>query len=100
MNRELLDSVLRDSTSLMLARDLKNTYKMHWMHLVCQNHNCTNTLSRNEKRQILFDYELCKYLASPVLGRLLVPYLSFLARKGAEITDKTLQKVTSRQYCL
>ena len=56
MNRELLDSVLRDSTSLMLARDLKNIYKMHWMQLVRQKYNCTNTLSRNEKRQILFDY--------------------------------------------
>ena len=84
----------------MLTTDLKNVYKIHWMHLVCQKHNCTNTQSRYEKRQILFDYELYKHLAATVLGGLLALYLSFLARKGAEITDKILQKITSRHYCL
>ena len=93
MNCESLDSVLKDSTTLMLARDLKNIYKMHWMHLVCQKHNCTNTQSRNEKRQILFDYELCKHLATPVLGRLLVPYLSFLARKVQKLQIKDYRKL-------
>ena len=94
MNRESLDSVLKDSTTLMLARDLKNICKMHWMHLVCQKHNCTNTQSRNEKRQILFElYELCKHLATPVLGRLLVPYLSFLARKVQKLQIKDYRKL-------
>ena len=73
---------------------------MHWMHLVCQKHNCTNTQSRYGKRQILFDYELYKHIAATVLGGLLVHYLSFLARKGAKITDKRLQKITSQYYYL
>ena len=71
------------------------------MHLVYQKHyNYTNTHSRNEKRQILFGYELYKHLAAPVLGGLLVLYLSFLAEKDAEITDKGLHKITNRHYCL
>ena len=71
------------------------------MHLVCQEHyNCTNTQSHNGKKQILFGNELYKHLAITILGGLLVLYLSFLAQKGAEITDKKLQKITNRLYCL
>ena len=84
----------------MVARDLKKTYKMHWMHLVCQKHKCTKTQSRHEKRQILFACELYKHLAATVLGGPLVLYLNFLTRKGVEITDKRLQKIISRHYCL
>ena len=69
------------------------------MHLVCQKHyNCTNTPSRNGKRQRLFGYELYKHLAVNIFGGL--HYLSFLAQKGAQITDKKLQKITNRLYCL
>ena len=51
----------------MLAKDLK---KM--ILLVCQkDHNCTNTQSRNGKRQALFCYELYKQLAASVLRGLL-----------------------------
>ena len=84
----------------MLAMDLKKTYKMHWMHLICQKHNCTNTQSRYEKRQTLFYYELYKHLAATVLVGLLALYLSFLARRGADITDKGLRKIASRHCCL
>ena len=59
------------------------------MHLVCQKHySHTNTQSHDGKRQILFGYELYKHLAITILGGLHVLYLSFLAQKGAKITDK------------
>ena len=74
MNRESLESVLWDNTILMLARDLKKIYKMHWMHLVCHKHICTSTQLRYEKKQILFDYEIHKHPAATVLGGLLVFY--------------------------
>ena len=62
------------------------------MHLVCQKHySCTNTKSGNAKRQVLLGYELYKHLAATVLGGLLVLYLSFLAKKDAEITQKTTE---------
>ena len=88
---------MRQHNSYVSQRSKKDL-QMYWIHLVCQKHNCTNTESRYKKKQILFDYELCKHLAATVLDRLLVLYLSFLARKGAEITDKRLQKITSRHY--
>ena len=37
-----------------------------------------------------------KHLAATVLGGLLVLCLSFLAQKGAKITDKKLQKILNR----
>ena len=71
------------------------------MHVVCQKHySCTSTQSHDRKRQILFGYELYKHLAVTILGGLLVLYLSFLAQKGAKITDKKLRKITNRLYCL
>ena len=46
---------------------------MRRIHLLYQkDHNCTNTQSRNGKRQALFCYELYKQLAASVLGGLLV----------------------------
>ena len=67
------------------------------MHLVCQKHySCTNTKSGNAKRQVLLGYELYKHLAATVLGGLLVLYLSFLAKKDAEITHQKLQKILNR----
>ena len=68
------------------------------MHLVCLKHySCTNTKSRKAKRQVLLSYELYKVLAATAgLGELLLLYLSFLAQKDAEITDKKLQKILSR----
>ena len=67
------------------------------MHLVCQKHySCTNTKSGNAKRQVLLGYELYKHLNATVLGGLLVLYLSFLAKKDAEITHKKLQKILNR----
>ena len=69
------------------------------MHLVCQNHySCTSTQSHDGKRQILFGYEVYKHLAVTILGGLLALYLSFLAQKGAKITDKKLRKITNRLY--
>ena len=47
---------------------------------------------------MLFGYELYKHLTVNIFGGLL--YLSFLAQKGAEITDKKVQKITNRLYCL
>ena len=71
------------------------------MHLVCQKHySCTNTQPHDGKRQMLFDFELYKHLAVTILDGLLVIYLSFLAQKGAKITDKKLQKITNSLYCL
>ena len=52
------------------------------------------------EKDVLFGYELYTHLATTDLGGLLVLYLSFLAQKGAEITDQKLQKITNRYYCL
>ena len=49
---------------------------------------------------MLFGYELYKHLAVTILDGLLVLYLSFLAQKGAKITNKKLQKITNSLYCL
>ena len=71
------------------------------MHLVCQKHySCTSTQSHDDKRQILIGYELYRHLPVTILGGLFVLYLSFLAQKGAKITDKKLRKITNRLYCL
>ena len=48
--------------------------------------------------QILFSSELYKHLAATVLCGIFVLYLTFLTRKGAEITDTKLQKFTDRRY--
>ena len=71
------------------------------MHLVFQKHyNCTNTQPLDGKRQMLFGYELYKHLAVTILDGLLVLYLSFLAQKGAKITNKKLQEITNSLCCL
>ena len=71
------------------------------MHLVCQKHySCTNTKSRNAKRQVLLGYELYKHLAATVLGGLLLLYLMVLAQKDAEIANKKLHKILNRYQLL